>query len=1272
MPLNFNPFSGNFDSVPSTKDGKSAFTTVKQASANWNSVYTSVLNTSGNWDSVYSTYNKNSADYTKYEYVNNNFLPLSGGTVTGITQFNNNVTIWGVLSATGGTYFSNTIYSTTSAISVVHVGSGPALYVGSIGTGNIASFYDLDENVEMLHIGGHDGDYPNVGIKTSTPNVDFTVNGKISSNSIIYDRDGNSTQWNSGFTSINKVSANWDSVYSSVLNTSANWDSVYSSVLNTSGNWDSVYSSVKDTSGNWNSVYTSVNPVSSNWNSVYSTYNKNSATYATIEFSNNKFLPLSGGTITGDLIVDNTLQVGDGNPNFDFIITDEGNVGINTETPNEKLTVVGNISCTGFLYGDGSKLTGIVAGDTIATTLVRTNSANWDSVYTSVKDTSGNWNSVYSNVNRLSSNWDSVYSTTSTLSSNWKTTHSTVSSLSGLWSSDYIFKQLGQDIDGEDADDFSGVSVSMNVAGDIVAIGSSFNIGNGSYSGHVRVYKFISGSWVQQGQDIDGEAASDYSGHPISLNAAGDIVAIGASLNDGISGTDRGHVRVYKFVSGTWIKQGQDIDGEANFDQSGWSVSINAAGDIVAIGAPFNDGISGTDRGHVRVYKFISGTWIKQGLDIDGEDSGDKSGYSVSINAAGDIVAVGAVDNGTSRGHVRVYKFISGTWNQQGLDIDGETIGDKSGYSVSINAAGDIVAIGANLNDGISGTDRGHVRVYKFISGTWIKQGQDIDGEAINDQSGWSVSLNAAGDIVAIGASLNDGISGTDRGHVRVYKFISGTWIKQGLDIDGEAIDDESGYSVSINAAGDIVAIGAPYNDGISGTDSGHVRVYTNNLGYIANSYKLSNLNPTASGLLTVVGNISATNIIYDKSGNSEQWNSVYTTVQAKFATEWDNTLANSYTHTNFLPLTGGTMTGKLTAWSSQLSAIGQASLNIGPNTNVTNSVNGDIWINAGGRLSIKANSAVYTIPLINSPNTFTTNQIFSLSSNTFPAVRITQLGTSDAFRVEDDTTPDSTAFIIGSDGTVGIGLSSISGINNKLTVVGNISSTGVVYASGGNSDIWNSAYSTVQSNSADYWNYQGTDLKGLSSGWVGGNDAYTNLFANSAAYLSSVDLSFLSVSANWNSVYTSVLNTSANWDSVYTSVKNTSGNWNSVYTTVQAKSATEWDNTLANSYTHTNFLPLTGGTISGNFTVTGYISASNKIYGTIIDWTTLTRGFKIEPTFNSTIAGGDVYTYVYESSPSDKTYYRFIATNGSEDAYYETFSGGSLSNLIAKKKIII
>ena len=88
--------------------------------------------------------------------------------------------------------------------------------------------------------------------------------------------------------------------------------------------------------------------------------------------------------------------------------------------------------------------------------------------------------------------------------------------------------QLGSDIDGEAAGDYSGTSVSMNSAGDRVAIGADYNDGTGEDAGHVRVYEYSNSSWTQLGSDIDGEAAGDFSGRSVSMNSAGDRVAIGA------------------------------------------------------------------------------------------------------------------------------------------------------------------------------------------------------------------------------------------------------------------------------------------------------------------------------------------------------------------------------------------------------------------------------------------------------------------------------------------------------------------------------------------------------------------------------------------------------------------------------------------------------------------------------------------------------------------------------------------------------------------------
>ena len=73
-------------------------------------------------------------------------------------------------------------------------------------------------------------------------------------------------------------------------------------------NWDSTFSTVCATSANWNSVYTSVNETSGEWDSVYSFVNSDSATNNT-DYNQTTFVNASGDTVTGDLVIEETLTV---------------------------------------------------------------------------------------------------------------------------------------------------------------------------------------------------------------------------------------------------------------------------------------------------------------------------------------------------------------------------------------------------------------------------------------------------------------------------------------------------------------------------------------------------------------------------------------------------------------------------------------------------------------------------------------------------------------------------------------------------------------------------------------------------------------------------------------------------------------------------------------------------------------------------------------------------------------------------------------------------
>jgi hypothetical protein len=85
--------------------------------------------------------------------------------------------------------------------------------------------------------------------------------------------------------------------------------------------------------------------------------------------------------------------------------------------------------------------------------------------------------------------------------------------------------------------------------------------------------------------------------------------------------------------------------------------------------------------------------------------------------------------------------------------------------------------------------------------------------------------------------------------------------------------------------------------------------------------------------------------------------------------------------------------------------------------------------------------------------------------------------------------------------------------ISGNTTVSGTLSTNNIITALGGNSNQWNSNWTTTNNNSATW------------------SVAYTNLVANSANYLSGADLSLLAAtSGSWNSNYATTSSLSSSW----------------------------------------------------------------------------------------------------------------------------------------------
>ena len=343
--------------------------------------------------------------------------------------------------------------------------------------------------------------------------------------------------------------------------------------------------------------------------------------------------------------------------------------------------------------------------------------------------------------------------------------------------------------------------------------------------------QFIISNYIEMNH-INGSGGY-FGGWGLSSNSDGTIVAISSPFTNG----HRGSVRVYKYDNEDWNQIGSTINGVDSEDRTGQSISLNADGNILAIGIPRDHGPNNnlSRIGKVLIYDYVetrNPQWKQLGNYISGNQEYEDSGCSVSLNADGTIIAIGAFANtninGEHAGCVRVYDYVQGRspkeWDQLGNDMLGETGNNRLGQSVSLSADGTIVAAGAIYNNG----SRGHVRVYDYDqtrTPAWNQLGDDIDGEAAEDHSGWSISLSDDGTILAIGAIYNDG-NGPNSGHTRVYDYVEGRspkeWDQLGTDIDGEDAGDAFGHSVSLNADGTILAIGSPYNNNYNG----HARVY--------------------------------------------------------------------------------------------------------------------------------------------------------------------------------------------------------------------------------------------------------------------------------------------------------------------------------------------------------------------------------------------------------------------------------------------------------------
>jgi hypothetical protein len=379
---------------------------ISSNSANWDSSYSILCSNSAIWDNavqglnvLYTDFNLNSANWQNvYLTVSANSAIWDKTELTSVISSNsaNWDSAYSTLCSNSAFWESNvqdvtnleTTYRTSS-------GSWEATYV--LVSTNSASW---DTTSLANTVQTHSGMWDDTWFAVSTTSASWD-NDAVDILNLTNSYSANSAIWQDTFNTVQTSSAGWGGVDALTIlsSNSAAWDAASNLVQSQSAYWtslsseyakyDGAYSILSSSSANWDTTYNTVSLLSANWENTLSIISANSAEWLhgsqNLDFTANDLYVYGNTIIYGNLTARGSItqQNSDTVSTSSFSITNigfddaltvtktqstgaiaafksDGNtvlyistlstVGINTTSPNEALTVVGNISTTGTIY----------------------------------------------------------------------------------------------------------------------------------------------------------------------------------------------------------------------------------------------------------------------------------------------------------------------------------------------------------------------------------------------------------------------------------------------------------------------------------------------------------------------------------------------------------------------------------------------------------------------------------------------------------------------------------------------------------------------------------------------------------------------------------------------------------------------------------------------------------------------------------------------------------------------------------------------------------
>ncbi len=320
-------------------------------------------------------------------------------------------------------------------------------------------------------------------------------------------------------------------------------------------------------------------------------------------------------------------------------------------------------------------------------------------------------------------------------------------------------------------------------------------------------------TWTQQAELVGtGETGQPQFGTSVALSNDGNTALIGGPQDNGGVGATWVFTR-----SGTTWSPGTKLvgTGATGTQEQGLSVALSGDGNTALIGGPQTTSANGAEW----VFARSSGKWTQQQELPDGSgltSDTSQQGFSVALSGDGTTALVGAPQDGSGAGSVRIFLRTGTTWTQQGPRLVGTGASGMAnqGSSVALSADGSTALSGGLADNNFIGA----TWVFTRSGTSWSQQGPKLVGSGVSGAAayqGTSVSLSGDGNTALIGGDQdNSGV-----GAAWVFARAGTTWSQQGSKLVGSGAVGPAGEGsgVALSSDGSTALIGGYGDNGSIG-----------------------------------------------------------------------------------------------------------------------------------------------------------------------------------------------------------------------------------------------------------------------------------------------------------------------------------------------------------------------------------------------------------------------------------------------------------------------